>query len=99
MSIFEGCDRKPISKKKDFSGLSRASDTVQGFLGALCDGIRSAPSVHHFVRRCSQSALSGPPKLRFGPEKLINSTLFEAGGNNTLELTSNLTAEVDFLLI
>ena len=28
-------------------------------------------------------------KLLVGPEKLINSTLFAAGGNNTLDLISN----------
>ena len=48
------------------------------------------------LRWDSQSALSRRPKLRFGSEKLINSTLFTAGGNNTLELISNWTAEVDF---
>ena len=36
------------------------------------------------------------PKLCFGPEKLINSILFAAGGNNTIELVSNRTAKVDF---
>ena len=30
-----------------------------------------------------------PPIDGFGPEKLINSAIFAAGGNNTLELISN----------
>ena len=38
---------------------------------------------------CLQSLLSHRPKFRFGPEYLINSTLFAAGGNITLELISN----------
>ena len=48
----------------------------QGFLEAGCDCTRSAPFALHFVPRCLQSAaLSRRPKLRFGLEKLINSTL------------------------
>ena len=39
---------------------------------------------------------AGHPKPRFGPKKLINSNLFAAGYNNTLELISNWTAEFDF---
>ena len=54
----------------------------QGFLEAGCDGTRSSPSALHFVPRCLQSALLLCPKLRYGAEKLINSTLFTAGGNN-----------------
>ena len=37
----------------------------------------------HFVPHCLQSAPSHSPKLRFGPEKLLNPTLFATGGNNT----------------
>ena len=59
----------------------------------------SAPSALHFVPHCLQSALSRRPKLCFDPEQLIKSTLFAAGGNKTLELTSNWTAKVYFLLI
>ena len=66
--------------------------TVSGFSWGR---LRSAPSALHFVPLCLQSALSRRPKLRFGKEKLINSTLFAASGN-ALELISNGTAEVDF---
>ena len=35
-------------------------------------------------------------KLHFGPEKLINSTVFAAGGNNILELISNWNQKLIF---
>ena len=53
-----------------------------GFPEAFCDGTRSAPWALHFIPRCLQSVLSRCPNLRFGPKKLINSTLTAAGGNN-----------------
>ena len=70
----------------------------QGFSEAGCDGTRSAPSALYFVPRCLQSALSRRPKLRFGPDKIINSILFSAGCNNVLELISNSITGVYFLL-
>ena len=60
--------------------------TATGFSLAGCDGTRSAPSALHFVPRCLQSALLSRRKLRFGPEKLINSSFFAAGDNNSLEI-------------
>ena len=65
---------------------------------AGCDGTRSAPSALNFVPRCSQSALSRRPKLRFGPENLTNSTLFTGGVGKVLELISNRRAELDFFV-
>ena len=59
---------------------------LQGFLKTGCDETRSAPSALHCVPRCLQSALPRRPYLRFGPEKLLNSTLFATEGNDTLEL-------------
>ena len=44
-----------------------------------------------------QSALSRRPKLRFGPQNIIKSTLFVAGSNTTLELISTITTAVYFL--
>ena len=52
------------------------------FIEAGFDVTRSAPSAFHFVPRCLQSALLRLPKLCFGPEKWINSTLSAAVGNN-----------------
>ena len=38
------------------------------------------------------------PNLRFGPEKLNNSSFFATGGYNTLEFISNWNAEVFFFI-
>ena len=78
-----------IREKKYFPDYGKYQIRWQGFLEAGCYWTRSAPSALHFVQRCLQSALSRRPKLCFGPEKLINSTVFAARGNNTLELISN----------
>ena len=102
MSIFIGHDQKTsiIRMNKIFPGLSRISDTAERYLEAGCDGTRSAPLELHFVPHCLQSAPSCPLKLRFGPKKLINSTNFVAGDNNTLALIliSNETSAVDFFV-
>ena len=50
----------------------------------------SEPSALHFVPRCLQSALLRRTKPRFGSGKCIASTLFAAGGNNTLIAPSGL---------
>ena len=66
----------------------------QGSLVAGCDGTHSATSALLDVPRCMlTTALSCRTKLHFGLEKLINFTLFAAGGNDTLELISNWTSE------
>ena len=89
---------KSIISKKN-SRLTGISNTRQGFLGAGCDVTLSAPSPHHFVPRCMQSVPSRRSMLRFGTEKLINTTLFASGGNDTLKLIGNWTAKVEFLSI
>ena len=62
----------------------------QGFLEAGWDETRSAPSVLHFVGLgipgCLQLTLLHRPKIRFGLEKLINSTFFVTGGHNKFAL-------------
>ena len=80
-------------EKQFFSDYSENQIRRQGFLDSGCGWTRSAPSALHFLPRCLQSCR---PKLCFGPEKLINSTIFAAGGNYTLELISNWTTAVDF---
>ena len=40
---------------------------------------------------CNRRYRAAHAKLRFGPEKLINSTLFPAGDNNTLEIISEIS--------
>ena len=72
---------------------------LRGSLVAGCDGTLSAPSALHVVPRCVQSSLSRRPKLTIGSEKLIHSTLFAAGGNNSLELIYHWTVEVEFFFI
>ena len=102
MSIFIGRERKTsiiVIKKTFYPDYREYQIRRQDFLETGWDGTRSAPSALHFVPRCLQSAISRRPKLRFGPEILINSTLSVARCNNTLELMSNCTAVVDFLLI
>ena len=97
MSIFIGCDRKTsIIQNLFFQIIENIRYGGRVSPEAICDGTCSAHSVLHFVPRCLQSALSRRQKLRFGPEKNINSTLLVTGGNNTLELISNWTAEVVF---
>ena len=91
MSILVGSGWKPliILKKQVFMGDQEYHIRREGLLEAGCDGTRSGPLALHFIPRCLESALLRNPKFRFGPEKLINYTLFAAGGNNTLELMSN----------
>ena len=95
VSIFVGCDRKTYMIRNFFSGLSKISHTAAGFLEAGCDGTRS-----DFGASLSPTplAIAGCPKLRFGPEKLINSALLEAGGDwiDKLEFISDWTAKVFF---
>ena len=70
-----------IPEKTVFSGLSRISDTAAEFPS----GRLRWDSFSTFGASLRPSLL----KLRFGPEKLINSALFTAGGNYTLELINN----------
>ena len=97
MSIFVSSDQKTliIRRIKKKSGLLKILDKAAGFpYGRPSDQhLRRFTSSH---AACNRRAIQ---KLCFGPEKLINSTLFAAGGNNTLELISNQTAEVEFLNI
>ena len=92
MSIFVCRDLKnrffQIVEKKRYCG--------KVFLRQAAMGRSEAPKALRFVPRCLQSALPRRPKLRFGPEKLIDSTLFAAGCNDTLEFISNLTEQLYF---
>ena len=49
-------------------------------------------------RPTMRAIIASEPKLTIGSEKLIHSTLFAAGGNNTLELIYHWTEDVDFFL-
>ena len=92
INIFYSKHAKLILKKR-----GRISDTN---IEEMWENIRyggrvflrqAAMGLYSFHPHCLQSALSPCPKLRFGPEKLINSTLLAAGGNNTSELIRNWT--------
>ena len=91
MSIFIVSDQKTsiIHKKKKNPDNREYQIRRQGFLEAGCEGTLSASSVLPFVPRCLQSALSAAQSFALVRENLIYSTLFVAGGNNTLELISN----------
>ena len=96
ISIFVDCDRKTliILKNLFFPIIENIRCVVKvSLIEAGCDATRLASLALHFVH------LARRPELHFDPEKLINSTLFAARDNNTLELISNETAEIDFLLI
>ena len=53
---------------------------------AGCNGTRSAPSTIAMLRRFASSGTVASAKLFFGPERLMNSTLFAIRDNNTLEI-------------
>ena len=96
ISIFVDRDRKTliILKNLFFRIIENIRCGVKvSLIEAGCDATRLAPLALHFV------LFARRPKHHFDPEKLINSTLFAARDNNTLELISNGNSRNWFLLI
>ena len=86
MSAETGNLQKIIRKKKTFSFWIIENISYGGMVSMWQAAMALAQRLRCFTLSLTLLALSRRPKLSFGPEKLINPTIFVAGGNDTANM-------------
>ena len=98
MSAETGNLQKIIRRKKPFSFWIIENISYGSLPHQLCGRLQwhslSAFGASLRPSRCLRKALSRRPKLSFGPEKLINPTIFVEGGNDTANMGFMLVTEL-----